>query len=199
MSIRSDDFELAQAMFGSPTSSNQNGSDIDSGTAVSDSIDGVVNVSPMGSTLGSNQILTLPTWVSVKTGDTVSIKVINGSPVVIGAIGSGDRVLATAKDAATISITSTHGLVFKDNEISTTLVVTVYQPGGNKIDDLAGLIAAFGISAHIEWKWQRKNDDAWHTIVSTDSRLSNDGFSFAISPSDVDTRTSFEAFVITDD
>ena len=108
------------------------------------------------------------------------------------------EVTDVAKDAATITITSTHGLVFKSNAISTTLVVTVFQPGGNKITDLAGLTAAFGATARIEWGWQREDEDGWSTILSTDGRLSNDGFSLAVSPADVDTRTSFEASVVVD-
>ena len=108
------------------------------------------------------------------------------------------EVTDVAKDAATITITSTRGLVFKSNAISTTLVVSVFQPGGNKITDLAGLTAAFGPTARIEWAWQREDEDGWSAILSTDSRLSNDGFALSVSPADVDARTSFEASVVTD-
>ena len=108
------------------------------------------------------------------------------------------EVTDVAKDAATITITSTHGLVFKSNAISTVLIVSVFQPGGNKITDQAALVAAFGPTARIEWGWQREDEDGWSTILSTDGRLSNDGFSLAVSPADVDTRTSFEASVVVD-
>ena len=111
---------------------------------------------------------------------------------------TAETAVATAKDAATITITSTHGLVFKSNAISTTLVVTVFQPGGNRIDNQAALVAAFGATARIEWRWQREDEDGWSTILSTDSRLSNDGFALAVSPADVDARTSFEASVVID-
>ena len=106
--------------------------------------------------------------------------------------------VATAKDAATITITSTHGLVFKSDAISTTLIVTVYQPGGNRIDNQTALVAAFGSTSRIEWGWQREDEDGWSTILSTDSRLSNDGFALSVSPADVDARTSFEASVVVD-
>ena len=59
-------------------------------------------------------------------------------------------------------------------------------------------IAAFGTTARIEGKWQREDEDGWSTILSTDSRLSNNGFSLAVSPADVDARTSFEASVVVD-
>ncbi len=111
---------------------------------------------------------------------------------------TAETAVATAKDAATITITSTHGLVFKSNAISTVLVVSVFQPGGNRIDDQAALVAAFGATARIEWGWQREDEDGWSTILSTDSRLSNDGFALSVSPADVDTRTSFEASVVVD-
>lgn len=114
------------------------------------------------------------------------------------AVDTANTAVATAKDAATITITSTHGLVFKSNAISTTLIVTVYQPGGNRIDNQAALVAAFGATARIEWGWQREDEDGWSTILSTDSRLSNNGFSLTVSPADVDVRTSFEASVVTD-
>ena len=111
---------------------------------------------------------------------------------------TAQTAVATAKDAATITITSTHGLVFKSNAISTVLIVSVFQPGGNRIEDLAGLKAAFGATARIEWGWQREDEDGWSTILSTDGRLSNDGFSLTVSPADVDVRTSFEASVVID-
>ena len=107
-------------------------------------------------------------------------------------------VTDVAKDAATITITSTHGLVFKSDAISTTLVVSVFQPGGNRIDDQAALVAAFGATARIEWGWQRENEDGWSTILASDPRLSNNGFSLVVSPADVDARTSFEASVVVD-
>jgi hypothetical protein len=112
--------------------------------------------------------------------------------------GISVEVTDVAKDAATITITSTHGLVFKDSAISTTLMVIVFQPGGGRIEDQAALTAAFGATARIEWGWQREDEDGWSTILSTDSRLSDDGFSFTVSPADVDARTSFEASVVVD-
>lgn len=103
----------------------------------------------------------------------------------------------TAKDAATITITSTHGTTFKSNRIASVLQVSVFQPGGARIETLADLQLAFGSTAHIRWRW-RRDDDEWKTILSTDSRLSNDGFWMTITPDDVNERTSFEATMETD-
>ena len=52
--------------------------------------------------------------------------------------------------------------------------------------------------ARIEWQWRRDDADDWSTILSSDSRLSDDGFSFTVSPADVNDRTCFEASVVVD-
>ena len=125
-------------------------------------------------------------WVNVQDGSIAEAK------------KAADEAMQTAKDAATITITSTLGLVFKDSAISTTLMVVVFQPGGTRIEDQTALTAAFGSSARIEWQWRRDDADDWSTILSSDSRLSDDGFSFTVSPADVNDRTSFEASVVVD-
>jgi hypothetical protein len=149
------------------------------------------------------------TYLDVAVGATVSVTATSEDDVCamdgtarhnVSAPCAGISVEVTdvAKDAATVTITSTHGLVFKSDRISTTLQVSVFQPGGNRIDDQAGLTAAFGATARIEWGWQREDEDGWSAILSTDARLSNDGFSLSVSPADVDARTSFEASVVVD-
>ena len=111
---------------------------------------------------------------------------------------TADSAMATAKDAATVSISSSHGLVFKDNAISTLLTCYVFRPGGERIENIADLQTAFGSSAHIEWRYKRNGDADWGTILSSDSRISRSGFDFAVSPADVDEKTSFEASVVID-
>lgn len=107
-------------------------------------------------------------------------------------------VVVAPKDGAdgiVLSITSTHGLVFKDSLFSTTLQVSVMR-GSDRITDQTALVAAFGATARIEWRWQRDGSDVWGTILSTDSRVSDAGFSLSVSPADVDARTSFIARLI---
>ena len=68
-----------------------------------------------------------------------------------------------------------------------------------KIDDSATLKAAFGPTAHLEWEWQRIDDESvYGTIVSTDARLLNDGFDFIVSPDDVDVKVTFRCSLIAD-
>lgn len=149
------------------------------------------------------------TYLDVDVGATVSVTAtseddactLDGTPshnVSPACAAISVEVTDVAKDAATVTITSTHGLVFKSDAISTTLTVSVFQPGGNRIDNQADLVAAFGTTARIEWGWQREDEDGWSTILSTDGRLSNDGFALSVSPADVDARTSFEASVVVD-
>lgn len=101
------------------------------------------------------------------------------------------------EDGTVLSITSTHGLVFKDSLFSTTLQVSVMR-GGERITDQTALVAAFGATARIEWQWQRDGSDAWGTILSSDPRVTDMGFSLSVSPTDVDARTSFLARLIID-
>jgi len=107
-----------------------------------------------------------------------------GSPAVMTGNSGADGVV--------LSITSTHGLVFKDSLFSTVLEVSVMR-GSDRITDQAALAAAFGSTARIEWRWQRDGSDAWGTILSSDPRVIDGGFSLTVSPSDVDARTSFLA------
>ena len=46
---------------------------------------------------------------------------------------------------------------------------------------------AVGPGAYLEWSWQRLNDDSFGVISADDERLGNDGFTFTLSPEDVDT------------
>lgn len=94
------------------------------------------------------------------------------------------------EDAAVLRIDSSRGTVFKNNAVTTVLSVTVYY-GSQRITNITDLRAAFGSGAYLEWKWQKVNEESFGTILSTDSRLSNDGFTFSLTPADVDTKVTF--------
>lgn len=82
------------------------------GTATSDSADGLVMVDLEGYTISDDdqQSLELPTTVDVHEGDTVQVTLVGGvgkSPIVTGVVGGGDRLsgnvqeaVQTAQDAA---------------------------------------------------------------------------------------------------
>ena len=96
-----------------------------------------------------------------------------------------------------LRIESSRGTVFKNNAVSTVLSVVIYH-GKDRITDIDKLHETYGSSAYIQWKWQRLDEESYGIISSADSRMGNDGFSFTLSPEDVDTKVTFMCELITD-
>lgn len=96
-----------------------------------------------------------------------------------------------------LRIESSRGTVFKNNAVSTVLSVVIYH-GKDRITDIDRLHEVYGNSAYIQWKWQRLDEDSYGIISSADSRMSNGGFSFTLSPEDVDVKVTFMCELITD-
>ena len=93
-------------------------------------------------------------------------------------------------DAILLRIDSSRGTVFKNNAVSTVLSVRIFY-GEQIIENKSQLTAAFGAGAYLEWSWLRIDDEAFGVILSTDSRISQDGFCLTISSNDVDVKTTF--------
>ena len=104
---------------------------------------------------------------------------------------------ASGEAATTLRIDSSRGTVFKNNNLSTVLSVVIYH-GSRRITDATVLHEVYGSSAHLQWSWQRMDEDWSGVISASDSRLSNDGFSFTLSAADVDTKVTFMCELITD-
>jgi len=100
-------------------------------------------------------------------------------------------------DAAVLRIESSRGTVFKNNMVSTVLTAAIHC-GGERITDITALKKRFGTSAYIEWSWQRMDEDRFGVISASDSRLGDSGFSFTLSPEDVDTKVTFMCRLIAD-
>ena len=96
-----------------------------------------------------------------------------------------------------LRIESSRGTVFKNNAVSTVLSVVIYH-GKDRITDIDKLHKVYGSSAYIQWKWQRLEEETYGIILSTDSRIENGGFSFVLTPDDVDTKVTFMCELITD-
>lgn len=96
-----------------------------------------------------------------------------------------------------LRIESSRGMVFKNNAVSTVLSVVIYH-GKDRITDIDKLHETYGSSAYIQWKWQRLEEESYGIILSTDSRIGNGGFSFVLTPDDVDTKVTFMCELITD-
>lgn len=100
--------------------------------------------------------------------------------------------METIKDEVTtlLRIESSRGTVFKNDNISTVLSVVIYR-GSKRITDISTLHDVMGNGCYLQWKWQRLNEDSFGIISSSDSRIGNDGFTFTLSPEDVDTKVTF--------
>lgn len=100
------------------------------------------------------------------------------------------------QDAVTLRIDSSRGTVFKNSEVSTVLRVVIFK-GGKTITNAAAMWAEFGTNAYLEWYWQKIGEETFGVILATDSRITDDGFSLSLSPSDVDTKVVFKCQLVT--
>lgn len=92
--------------------------------------------------------------------------------------------------ATLLRIESSRGTVFKNDQVSTVLSVVLYH-GKQRITDAETMHEVFGDGAYIQWKWQRLDEESYGIISASDSRFGNDGFTFSLSPDDVDTKITF--------
>lgn len=95
-----------------------------------------------------------------------------------------------------LRIESSRGTVFKNDQVATVLSVVIYH-GTQRITDSATMKSVFGASAYLQWKWQRLDEDTFGIISASDSRFGDDGFTFTLSPEDVDTKVTFMCELIT--
>ena len=89
-----------------------------------------------------------------------------------------------------LRIESSRGTVFKNDQVSTVLSAVIYR-GKQRITDSDTMKEVFGSGAYLQWKWQRLDEDSYGIISSSDSRFSDNGFHFELSPDDVDTKITF--------
>lgn len=108
-----------------------------------------------------------------------------------GAIG------ADGEAAVLLRIDSSRGTVFKNTGVTTVLNVTIYY-GSQRITTGQQLRAVFGNTARLEWEWLRMDEDRYGVISASDTRLSDGGFVFALSPEDVDVKVTFRCSMIID-
>lgn len=89
-----------------------------------------------------------------------------------------------------LRIESSRGTVFKNDNVATVLSIVIYH-GTQRITDSDTMKKIFGMGAYLQWKWQRLDDDSFGVISSSDSRFGDGGFTFTLSPDDVDTKITF--------
>lgn len=103
-----------------------------------------------------------------------------------------EETLEEIEEKMTINLVleSSRGTVFKNNQASTVLSVIIYR-GNERITNMTDLRAAMGNNVYLQWKWRRENDDSYGIISSSDSHLSEDGFKYTVTPTDVDSHVTF--------
>ncbi len=98
------------------------------------------------------------------------------------------------EDAAVLTIDSSEGNVFRDNQGSTDLTVTIFY-GSNVITNNTQLINIFGIGAYLEWEY-KNNTNAWVTLLASDPRISDNGFTVSLNAEDVYNKANFRCKLI---
>ena len=103
--------------------------------------------------------------------DQLNTSVIQSQDFIELVVGTVDDSVDDAmKDAtpAVLRIDSSRGTVFKDNNVSTVLSVSVHY-GKQIIENITALRATFGATAHLQWEWLRMDEDRYG-IISADFR-----------------------------
>ena len=106
-------------------------------------------------------------------------------------VGDHTVSLNNGEDAVLLRIDSSRGNVFKNNMVSTVLTVNIIK-AGETIRTAARMRQVFGAGAYLQWLWKHIDDDSFHYIVSTDSMISDDGFTLTLTPDKVDTKVTFQ-------
>ena len=132
--------------------------------------------------------------------DQLNTSVIQSQDFIQLVVGTVDDSVEDAMQDATpavLRIDSSRGTVFKDNNVSTVLSVSIHY-GKQIIENTTALRATFGATAHLQWEWLRMDEDRYGIISADDARLSNGGFTLTLGPADVDVKVTFRCALITD-
>ena len=118
--------------------------------------------------------------------------VVSSESVMFGNGISIEEAFEEVRDEITtlLRIESSRGTVFKNDQVSTVLSAVIYH-GTQRITDYATMKSVFGSGAYLQWKWQRLDEESYGIISASDTRFSDNGFKFTLSPEDVDTKVTF--------
>ena len=121
-----------------------------------------------------------------------SMKISSSSKTVEETIDDIKTDIDKVRDEVTtnLRIESSRGTVFKNDNVATVLSVVIYR-GSQRITDSTTLKSVFGNAAYLQWKWQRLDDESFGIISAGDPRFGDNGFTFTLSPEDVDTKVTF--------
>lgn len=93
-------------------------------------------------------------------------------------------------DATLVCVISSQGEAFKNNEVNTTLDVTIFH-GSSCVTTKEGLTKEYGASYFLRWWFRQRGSDQYSELLSTDSRLSENGFKLTVTSDDVDQQIVF--------
>lgn len=118
--------------------------------------------------------------------------VVSSESVMFGNGISIEKAFEELRDEITtlLRIESSRGTVFKNDQVSTVLSAVIYH-GTQRITDYETMKSVFGSGAYLQWKWQRLDEESYGIISASDTRFSDNGFKFTLSPEDVDTKVTF--------
>lgn len=118
---------------------------------------------------------------------------VSAETITFGTSGKGiEEAFEELRDEITtlLRIESSRGTVFKNDQVSTVLSAVIYH-GTQRITDYETMKSVFGSGAYLQWKWQRLDEESYGIISASDTRFSDNGFKFTLSPEDVDTKVTF--------
>lgn len=126
------------------------------------------------------------------SADSISIKSGSGGTSLNDALDDLNNKVEVMKDeiSTVLHIESSRGTVFKNDMVATVLSIVIYH-GSKRITDSATMKATFGSTAYLQWKWQRLDDLSFGILSASDTRFGDNGFTFTLSPEDVDTKVTF--------
>lgn len=104
-------------------------------------------------------------------------------------------VRTTGNSAILVDIHATRGIAFHNNDIDTTLRLTVLC-GARRVTTLDELHAVLGSSAYIQWTALTGSERTPVIISNSDPMVTDDGFSLTLSPDNVDVSVTFTADVM---
>ena len=93
------------------------------------------------------------------------------------------------EDAAVLVIDSSEGTVFRDNTGTTDLTVTIFY-GPQVITNSTQMHQIFGNTSYLEWEY-KDNTNNWVTLLISDPRISDDGFTLSVDAEDVYNKVNF--------
>ena len=104
-------------------------------------------------------------------------------------------VRTTGNSAILVDIHATRGIAFHNNDIDTTLRLTVLC-GARRVTTLDELHDVLGSSAYIQWTALTGSARTPVIISNSDPMVTDDGFSLTLSPDNVDVSVTFTADVM---